>query len=109
MLRFADSEHTLSQVDVAAGQAQSLPDPHPGDGEQPQQRLVRRGPERIGQPTGRAQQPADVPRRPQIRGGSWGVSGPDPGWWHLHGRVDRLQVLREAARDAEPVRQRDGS
>ncbi len=106
-LRITDPQHAAGEVDVITGQVQRFTDPHPGYGEQAQQRLVRGRPQRWGEFPGRGQEPSDVGWRPHVGRRAWVTGRPNSGGRHLRGRVDRLQVLREAPGRSQPVSQRD--
>ena len=102
-LRVADRDDTGGDVDVVAAQADRFAQPHPGHGEQPEQRLVCRRPQRWAQRPGRFQQPTDVAGRPQVGGRAVPRGGEHPGRWHPGRRVDRAQIACEPARDGQSL------
>src|SRR6266536_1229431 len=78
-LRLTDRDDARPEVDVLALERNRLADSHADGGEQPEQRLVGRRPQRRAERSGALQQPADVAVRPQVGGGRRRRAGNTPG------------------------------
>ena len=103
LLARADVHHAVAKIDVLAVERERLPGAHPGDRQQPDQRLMTRGAQRRAEsPGGRDQRRdlvlgVDVWRDPRAMAGQQVLGG------DLAGGVDRREVAREPAHDRQPL------
>ena len=103
-LRVCDRDHARGQVDVLSLKRDCLPDPHARDGEQAQQRLVARRPDRRAKHSGCLKQSTDLLLRPQVGGGPALAGAEHIARWHLGLGIDRLHVERKRPCRAQPLR-----
>src|SRR6185295_12670132 len=101
--RLSDHQDSARAVDVAIVERDRFTDTQAGNGDQSQQGLVRRCPERRAQGIGGSQQRGDVTGRVHVRRGPnlsvWQVAQR----WDLVERIERMKVFRETADLDEPL------
>ena len=106
-LRFPDHQHRVGPVDVSAVEPDRFSDPHAGDGQQPDQRLVR-GRRHRRQLPGLGHQGLDVAGTADERRPPAAAAG-DQSWRrYLGAGIDAGQVAGEAAGDRHPPRRDAG-
>lgn len=95
----------MGEVDVVAVETDRFPDPQPGTGQQLDQHLERRRPQRRAQPGSGGHHREDLLLAAEIRGRAGLVAGQQLEQRYFADGIERVQVAREPAHRSQPPRQ----
>jgi hypothetical protein len=98
-----DSQQPVARVDVVAVEGERLADAHPGDGEQPDQRLAGRRVRRALQRSRCAHERGDLLGLIEVGDRAAPADRQQPRRRHLTPGVGQLQVACELPRDRQPI------